>query len=114
MKNIFLMSCLHRLKPTAQRVWREDDGVLSFEWILLLTVLTIGIVSGISTVRDAIISELEDASQAMSALDQSYVIDQPTVSYVHVTEGSVASDSSYRDLIKFNHCSRIVPPPPPD
>ena len=39
------------------RVWTEDDGVLAFEWILLVTLLTIGIVGGIAGVRDAVIDD---------------------------------------------------------
>ncbi len=54
------------------RVWREDDGVLSFEWTLLLTLLTIGIVSGLSAARDAIIDELGDVAEAAQGIDQSY------------------------------------------
>ena len=34
-------------------MWKEDDGVLSFEWVLLVTLLTIGIVGGIAGARDA-------------------------------------------------------------
>src|SRR5687768_12998587 len=46
------------------RLAREEDGVLSFEWVLLLTLLTIGIVSGLTAARDAIIDELGDIAQA--------------------------------------------------
>ena len=38
-------------------LWSEDEGLLSFEWVLLVTLLTIGIVSGISAARDAIVDE---------------------------------------------------------
>ena len=37
------------------QVWKEEDGVLTFEWVLLVTLLTIGVVSGIAGARDAII-----------------------------------------------------------
>ena len=40
------------------RMWKEEDGVLSFEWVMLVTLLTIGIVSGLTGARDAIIDEL--------------------------------------------------------
>ena len=53
-------------------VWREEDGVLSFEWTLLITLLTIGIVSGLAGARDAIIDELGDVAQAAQGIDQSY------------------------------------------
>ena len=51
--------------------------VLTFEWILLITVLVIGIVGGLSAVRDAMITELGDVAEAMIALDQSYTILPP-------------------------------------
>jgi Flp pilus assembly pilin Flp len=54
------------------KVWREEDGVLSFEWTLLLTLLTIGIVSGLAAARDAIIDELGDIAQAAQGIDQSF------------------------------------------
>ena len=55
-------------------IWTEDDGVLSFEWTLLLTLLTLGIVGGLAAARDAIIDELGDVAQAAQAFDQSYFL----------------------------------------
>ena len=57
-----------------RRVWQEEDGVLTFEWVLLLTLLAIGIVGGLAAVRDAIISELGDAAGAIVNIDQSYSV----------------------------------------
>ena len=57
-----------------KRIWVEDEGVLSFEWILLITVLVIGIVGGLSAVRDAIIDELGDVAGAVVSVDQSYTV----------------------------------------
>ena len=54
--------------------WQRDDGVLTFEWILLVTLLVIGIVGGLSSVRDAILSELGDVAAAAVAVDQSYSV----------------------------------------
>ena len=34
------------MKKLLTKVWKEEDGVLTFEWVLLVTLLTIGIVSG--------------------------------------------------------------------
>jgi len=56
------------------RMWQEDDGVLSFEWVLLITLVVIGIVGGVAAARDAIIDELGDIAQALISFDQSYVI----------------------------------------
>ncbi len=52
--------------------WREEDGVLSFEWSLLVILLIFGIVSGLCAARDGIIDELSDQAAAILAFDQSY------------------------------------------
>jgi Flp pilus assembly pilin Flp len=43
-----------------QQLWHEEDGVLSFEWVLLVTLLVLGIVGGLAAARDAVIDELGD------------------------------------------------------
>jgi Flp pilus assembly pilin Flp len=60
-----------------KRLWREDEGVLTFEWILLVTLLVIGIVGGVAGIRDAIIHEAQGITGAMVSLDQSYFIAPP-------------------------------------
>jgi len=85
------------VKSLLNRVWREDEGVLTFEWILLITVLVIGIVGGLSAVRDAVITELGDVAEAMISLDQSYVIVHPWDVQVPDCIPDGASDSSYTD-----------------
>lgn len=52
----------------------DERGVLTFEWVLLITVLVIGIVGGLSAARDAVISELGDVAGGMVAIDQSYSV----------------------------------------
>ena len=98
------------MKKVLARVWKEEDGVLSFEWILLLTLLTIGIVSGVAAARDAIIDEFGDVAQAMLALDQSYTIDFPLIVHVHAITTSSASDSSFTDALAYTDCSRSSAP----
>lgn len=88
------------------KMWREEEGVLSFEWTLLVTLLTIGIVSGLSAARDGIIDELGDAAQAMVSIDQSFTIDFPLNVDVHTTDPSSASDSSFTDALTYTDCDR--------
>ena len=47
------------------RLWREDEGVLTFEWIMLLTLLVIGVIGGVAGIRDAIIHECQGVVGAM-------------------------------------------------
>lgn len=94
------------MKRMLQQLWNETDGALSFEWTLLVTLLTIGIVSGLAGARDAIIDEFGDASQAMLALDQSYTLDFPLAVLVHVATTSSASDSVFTDALIYTDCDR--------
>lgn len=85
------------MKRVFSRMWREDEGVLTFEWILLITVLVIGIVGGLSAVRDAVITELGDVTEAIVSLDQSYAISHPWDVQTPDCVVDGASDSSYND-----------------
>jgi Flp pilus assembly pilin Flp len=93
------------------RIWSEDDGVLAFEWTLLLTLLTIGIVGGVSGARNAIIDELGDTAQVMLAVDQSYTITFPLSALIHTTATSSASDSAFIDAWLYVDCDTTFPEP---
>ena len=94
------------MKSLMKRMWTEDDGVLAFEWILLVTLLVIGIVGGVAAVRDAIIDELGDVAQAMLALDQSYTVLHPLLMEVHDAADQGASNSGFVDAAAFQDCNR--------
>jgi Flp pilus assembly pilin Flp len=89
-------------------MWTEDDGVLSFEWTLLLTLLTIGIVSGLAGARDAIIDELGDVAEAAQALDQSYSLSDFDVPGIFTTNPSVFSETPADKF--FVDCGRTGAP----
>ncbi len=55
-----------------KRLYNDESGVLTFEWILLITVLVIGIVGALSAVRDAINTERGGGAEAVVGLDQAY------------------------------------------
>ena len=100
------------MKRLCLRMIHEDDGVLSFEWVMVLTVLVIGIVSGVSAARDAIVDEIGDAAMGMVALDQSYIIDFPPVAYVLDPALGLGpredggSDSGFHDAYFAEDCTR--------
>lgn len=55
------------------RLWIEQDGaVVSAEIMLVGTILVIGVIVGLKSVRDAVVSELADVAQAFSNVNQSY------------------------------------------
>ena len=105
------------MKSFFLRLWHADDGVLSFEWTVLTSLLTVGVVSGIATVRDAAIDEMGDLSQAMVSLDQSYYIQPPLVAQVHTIGWggwgynggwgiSGAAGSGFADAARYSDCYR--------
>ena len=86
----------------------QEDGVLSFEWTLLLTLLAIGIVGGLAAARDAVIDELGDVAQAMLAVDHSMTISFPLQVVVHnPSDPSSASQSSFTDALIYSDCARV-------
>lgn len=100
------------MKKLLWKMWHETEGVLSFEWTLLTSLLTVGVVSGITAVRDSTVDEFGDLSQAMLCLDQSYFIDAPLVIGVHdyafgiSTVPSSAASSRFVDAMAYGDCSR--------
>jgi len=43
-------------------------AMVTFEWILLISLLVIGIIGGLSAVRNAILCELQDLANSIAAL----------------------------------------------
>lgn len=91
-----------------RKVWAEEDGVLAFEWTLLVTLLTLGIVSGVAGARDAITDELGDLAEVMLAIDQSYHLASPLAVEVHMATTSAASDATFVDAMAFTDCDRTA------
>lgn len=95
------------MNRTLAKLWRENDGSLSFEWTMVLTLLVIGIVGGLAAARDAIIDELGDVAQAAGAIDQSYslaeinIVDPPIFA-----PGMAFTD----DAMIYTDCARTAAP----
>ncbi len=84
------------MKTMWMRFWRDEEGfVTSTELIFISTIAVIGLVAGLTTVRDQVILELADIADAVSELDQSF-----TYAAVTATVGSVAG-STFSDQPDF-------------
>jgi len=61
------MKMLHQL-------WKDEAGfVVSTELVLIATILVIGMVVGLATVRNAVVQELGDVALAVGSINQSYM-----------------------------------------
>lgn len=54
-------------------LWNDQQGfIVSIELILLSTILVIGLITGMTALRDAVVSELSDVGGAIQDLNQGY------------------------------------------
>lgn len=57
------------------KLWQEETAaVLSAELVLVLSILTVGLVVGLTQVRNVLLSELADVATAIGSLNQSYSV----------------------------------------
>ena len=84
------------MRKLLTRMWHEQDGVLSFEWTMLASLLTIGVVAGLASVRDGVIDEMGDLTRSVTSLDQSYRIQPPLVISVHTPDFGGGYGGNYR------------------
>ena len=52
------------------RLWREDDGLLTFEYILLNTMLVLGTVGAVNGIRNSLNGQLNGLNESMQSLSQ--------------------------------------------
>jgi len=81
---------------TLQRLWHDQRGfVISTELVLIAVLLVIGLIAGLTTLRDQVVQELGDLAAAIGAINQSY-------SFSGVTgHSSSTAGSFFLDLIDF-------------
>jgi Flp pilus assembly pilin Flp len=53
-------------------LWRDDAGIVALEYLLLATIVGLGLVVGLAAVESALDSELTELANAITTLDQSY------------------------------------------
>jgi hypothetical protein len=78
----------------AKRLWNDDSGfVVSAELILVATILVLGMIVGLVSLRDQIVQELGDVAAAFSRLNQSYSFSGVT-GHTSATSGSQFIDQT--------------------
>jgi Flp pilus assembly pilin Flp len=61
------------MKNVLRKFWNDEAGfVVSVELVLISTILVIGLVTGWTMLRDAVISELSDTAKAVGSTNQSF------------------------------------------
>jgi hypothetical protein len=76
------------------KLWNDDSGyIVTLEMMFIVTILVLGIISGLVAVRQAMLSELIETAQAIMALNQSYSFSGQSNCEAS-TAGSAASDTN--------------------
>ncbi|GAB4148729.1 MAG: hypothetical protein Tsb009_22730 [Planctomycetaceae bacterium] len=58
---------------TLKSLWSDEAGaIVSIEVVLVITILGIGMIVGLKSVRDAVVDELADVAAAVGDINQSY------------------------------------------
>ncbi|MBN2577847.1 MAG: hypothetical protein JXB10_02565 [Pirellulales bacterium] len=65
-------------------------GVLTFEWILMVTLLVIGLIGGLAALRNVLLDQLYDLENAVEAMNFSGSGDAPD----QAADGSTAANDS--------------------
>jgi len=90
---------------TLMRLWADDSGaVVSAELVLIITILVLGMVVGLTSLRDQVTQELGDVAGAISTINQSFSFSGAT-GHHSSTAGSIFVDF---------HDSCDTPPDTPD
>jgi Flp pilus assembly pilin Flp len=62
-----------RARTMMKQLWNDEGGfTVAAELVLIATILVIGMITGLTSVRDAVITELADVGGAIGAVNQSY------------------------------------------
>ena len=55
------------------KLWNDESGaILSAEIVLVATILVIGVIVGLKSVRDAVVTELADVGAAIGSINQDF------------------------------------------
>jgi Flp pilus assembly pilin Flp len=55
-----------------KNLWSDDSGIVALEYLLVATIVGLGLVVGLQAVGKSLNSELVELADAINALDQSY------------------------------------------
>ena len=79
-----------------RRLWNDNTGFIATSDLLLLcSVLVIGVIVGLTTLRDQVVQELGDLAGAIGEVNQSYSFGSSTIVFAGAT--LVAAGSSFTD-----------------
>lgn len=90
---------------TSSSVKKQAGFVMTTELVLISTVMVIGLVAGMVTMRDALTAEMEDVAEAIGHLDQTYafngIVNGEKTAAVEGSAFGDATDANAGDDVEF-------------
>jgi len=79
---------------TLNALWNDEAGfIVSSELVLIATILVIGLIVGLTMVRNSVVQELGDVAQAIGAISQDYSYSGTSKTNAASTAGSQNADA---------------------
>jgi len=60
------------MKNLFSKLWSDDAGVVTLEYLILASILALGLIVGVSGLTGVLNSELTELAQAISSINQSF------------------------------------------
>ncbi|MGC3970838.1 MAG: hypothetical protein QM775_26955 [Pirellulales bacterium] len=90
------------MKTLVARLWMEDAGaIVSAEIMLVGSVLVLGVIVGLKSVRDSVVTELADVAQAFANVNQSYSYSGVTGHAAHSGGGEFGDSFDFCDTNSY-------------
>jgi len=81
-----------------RKLWNDEAGaIVSAEIVLVATILVIAMVTGLASLRDAVVTELADVGAAIGNMDQSYTVGGIVAHSAAVASSGFADASDFCD-----------------
>jgi Flp pilus assembly pilin Flp len=62
------------MKNVLRKLWEDDAGIVALEYLLVATIVGLGLVVGLASVFEAMTVELTELSNAILCIDQTYEV----------------------------------------
>ena len=85
---------MNSLRTMSRQLWRDETGfVATADLVLITTIVVLGLLVGLVTLRDQVLQELGDVATAVGQLNQSYSVASFTTAGFSVA-GSLFADNA--------------------
>lgn len=75
------------MRKMMSQLWNDDAGIVSLEYLLVATIISMGVITGLAAVSNSLNEELIELATAILAINQSYSYNGVSTAHAY-TSGS--------------------------